>query len=194
MKRIGTLITAPIRISDDVLPLPVAYSTEINGGVHYGETIAERDSLPVYYRSWGMLFYIKTGVESDHYYLKFGKVDASIANNQNWERLSLGTPGPVGTSNVVIDKVVVAQSPSFAHYVLKGRLLSKILIKSLSNTSIEIGTTGTADSFLAAQDILAAKHLVISVDVWAQGVSEEIIITGLPLNSLVYFLSTIIEP
>lgn len=84
-KRFGSLLIAPARIQDDTIPLPVAYSNEIQGGLHSGETIADRNALPEFYRQWGMRYNVyNDGNNSRIYELHYNQVDTDINNNANW--------------------------------------------------------------------------------------------------------------
>ena len=83
--RIGTLTLSPMRIQDDTIPLPVAYSDEIEGGLHSGETIADRNSLKSFYRKWGMRYSVyNDGANTGMYELTYGREDTDLSNNNNW--------------------------------------------------------------------------------------------------------------
>lgn len=92
--RIGTIVTAPIRIEDDTIPFPVVYQEEVQGGAHSNATLANRNALALWYRQWGMTFRVyNDGVNNGNYILKYGNVDTDLSNNANWV-LEVTTGGP----------------------------------------------------------------------------------------------------
>ena len=93
--RIGTLIPDTIRIQDDTILVPVAFATEIKGGLHAVNTVVLRDAIPTYYRAFGMLCSVTAdGTPANNkIYRLWPNIDSNVANNANWESLSaLTTP------------------------------------------------------------------------------------------------------
>lgn len=96
VKRVGTIVVAPVRIAHESINYPVAYAEEINGGVHSGDLVGDRDALPLFYRAWGMRFNVRNdGANSGNYFLQYNKVDTNLANNANWAKESIANSAQI---------------------------------------------------------------------------------------------------
>ena len=81
----GTLISAAIRPNDSLDLISTAYANEIKGGAHGYETLAERDSIIIQRRQWGMLVTVyNDNTNNKTYQLKYNNVDTDLSNNLNW--------------------------------------------------------------------------------------------------------------
>lgn len=84
-QNIGTLLSAPIRPNDSLDLIASAFANEIKGGHHGYATLAERNSLIVERREWGMLVTVyNDGANNGTYQLKYNYVDIDLSNNSNW--------------------------------------------------------------------------------------------------------------
>lgn len=93
--RKGTTVTAPVRIQDDTIPEPVAFASEIQGGVHSVDTLALRNSMPAHFRVFGMLCSVIADPTpaNNKIYRLWPNIDSDKNNNANWESLAaLTTP------------------------------------------------------------------------------------------------------
>lgn len=86
-QRSGVLVRGTLRIADDTMPLPIAKASEIEGGCHAVETIAERNALPAYLRVWGVQCRVTNdGADSGMYYLKYNHASTDLTDNDNWAK------------------------------------------------------------------------------------------------------------
>lgn len=95
-QNIGTLITAAIRPNDSLDLIASAFANEIKGGHHGTASLAERNSIIVERREWGMLATVyNDGVPSNNktYQLSYGYVDTNLSNNANWIEFAGGGGG-----------------------------------------------------------------------------------------------------
>jgi len=84
---IGTLVGAAIRPINTADLISTAYANEIKGGIHGYATLAERDSIIIQRRQWGMLVVIyddPTPSNNKTYQLKYNNVDTDLMNLLNW--------------------------------------------------------------------------------------------------------------
>lgn len=87
----GTLITAPIRPNDTMDPIASAFSNELKGGHHSYATLAERDSIILARRDWGMLCTVyDDGVNNGVYKLEYNFFSTTLSDNANWTLFSSG--------------------------------------------------------------------------------------------------------
>lgn len=82
---IGTLVGAAIRPIDSSDLISTAWDNEIRGGHHAYATLSERNSIIIQRRSWGMLCTVyNDGSNNGTYQLKYGYVNTTITDNNNW--------------------------------------------------------------------------------------------------------------
>lgn len=94
MQNIGTLVSSAIRPNDSLDPIASAFGNEIKGGHHGYATLAERNSLIVERREWGMFVTVyNDGVNNGTYQLTYNYVDTNLSNNSNWVVFSGGGGG-----------------------------------------------------------------------------------------------------
>lgn len=84
MSNKGTIIGAPIKQVDINSLYPVAFGNDINGGLHFRTTIADRNLMPLHLREWGMMVYVES--ESKTYQLKQNNMNK--VDNINWVEFS----------------------------------------------------------------------------------------------------------
>ena len=113
-QNIGTLVTAAIRPNDSLDLIASAWSNEIKGGHHNYETLAERDSLILARREWGMLVTVyddPTSTNNKTYQLKYNWSNTTITDNNNWV---IYTPGSdTLTTTEWVDSVIsVVDTPT----------------------------------------------------------------------------------
>lgn len=147
--RTGSLITAPLRIEDDTIPLPVVYQAEVNGGAHSGATLASRNALPVYYRDWGMSYTVyNDGANNGRYILKYGFFSTVLTDNQNWV---LDTAATV-TLNVIKKSATINGTGSIV--VPDKAMLYSILVEATgAMTLFKAGLSAGADDLVMGQPI-----------------------------------------
>ena len=88
-QNVGTLVGAAIRPLTDTMPIASAYATEIKGGLHFAETIIERDAIIEERREWGMMCYVTDDYQT--YQLQYNPlvIGGTISmSNSNWELFS----------------------------------------------------------------------------------------------------------
>jgi hypothetical protein len=82
---IGTLVGAAIRPIDSSDLISTAWDNEIRGGHHAYATLSERNAIIIQRRSWGMLCTVyNDGSNNGTYQLKYGYVNTTITDNNNW--------------------------------------------------------------------------------------------------------------
>jgi len=84
---VGTLVGAAIRPINSADLISTAYANEIKGGIHGYATIAERDSIIIQRRQWGMLVTVYDDPNPSNnktYQLKYNNVDTDLMNLLNW--------------------------------------------------------------------------------------------------------------
>jgi hypothetical protein len=86
-QNVGTLVTAAIRPNDDQDLIASAFQNEIKGGHHGYATMAERDSLIVERREWGMFVTVyNDGISNNGIYrLVYNLSSTNLNDNGNWE-------------------------------------------------------------------------------------------------------------
>jgi hypothetical protein len=115
-QNIGTLVTAAIRPNDSLDLIASAWSNEIKGGHHNYETLAERDSLILARREWGMLVTVYddpiSSSNNKTYQLKYNWSNTTITDNNNWVIYNPGSDTPTTTEWVDSVKSVVTSPTS----------------------------------------------------------------------------------
>lgn len=102
--RIGTQLISPVRIQDDTIPEPVAFSNEIQGGAQSGATLSNRDATPVYFRQFGMFYTVyNDSINNGTYILKYGKTSTDLSDNGNWDLFA----GAAGNNVKKIDQSIL---------------------------------------------------------------------------------------
>ena len=82
----GTLISAAIRPNDSNDLIASAWATDIKGGLHVTDNVADRNSIIVQRREFGMLCYVKD--DDKTYQLKYGYNSYTLTDNLNWTEFS----------------------------------------------------------------------------------------------------------
>ena len=82
----GTLISAAIRPNDSNDLIASAWATDIKGGLHVTDNVADRNSIIVQRREFGMLCYVKD--DDKTYQLKYGYNSLTLTDNLNWTEFS----------------------------------------------------------------------------------------------------------
>ena len=98
-QNIGTLVTSAIRPNDSGDPIASAYAVEVKGGHHTYATLAERNSIILERREWGMLCTVYNDNVSPSnnktYQLKYNAANTNISNlalnNLNWVDSSISS-------------------------------------------------------------------------------------------------------
>lgn len=148
--RVGSLITAPIRIQDDNIQNPVAFQEEIQGGAHSNDTLAKRDALEKWHRAWGMSFRVyNDGVNNGNYILTYGHVDTDITNNANWV---LETVGGTVTLNLLKGDVTVNGAGTFT-LPANAMLYSVMVAPTGPISAFKVGTAVGLDDLVMTQPI-----------------------------------------
>jgi hypothetical protein len=101
----GTLISAAIRPNDSNDLIASAWATEIKGGLHVADNVADRNSIIVQRREWGMMCYVKD-VDLT-YQLKYNYNSTTLTDNLNWTEFS-GSGG--SGSGEWLDSVIAIQN------------------------------------------------------------------------------------
>jgi hypothetical protein len=122
----GTIIASSIRPADPLQTIATVFSNEIKGALHSYETIAERDSLIVERRDWGMLVVIyndTTPANNKTYQLTYGYSSTTLTDNLNWKEFSGsgGSGGGEWLDSVLTVSFSEPVSPSNGDRYLVGR-------------------------------------------------------------------------
>ena len=122
----GTIIASSIRPADPLQTIATVFSNEIKGALHSYETIAERDSLIIERRDWGMLVVIyndSTPANNKTYQLTYGYSSTTLTDNLNWKEFSGSGGGGGGEwlESVLSVSFTEPVSPSNGDRYLVGR-------------------------------------------------------------------------
>ena len=136
MINVGTLVSAAVRPNDSLDPIASAYSNELLGGHHTYETMAERDSIIIERRQWGMLCTVYNDPSPDNnttYYLKYG---VDLMDNNNWVEYSISGDSSSewvdSVKSIVLDEPI---SPNDGDRYLVGLSSNDISTSSLLTTT-----------------------------------------------------------
>jgi hypothetical protein len=148
-QRIGTVVTAPVRINDDTIPYPIAYQEEIQGGAHSGPTLADRDGLAVWHRAWGMTFRVYNGgADNGNYVLQYGLASVNLADNGNWV-LDSSNSGPSNVTKLDVNALNNGQLSLPAKCILY-----MLMVNALGPMgAFAIGYTAAGDELVMRQPI-----------------------------------------
>jgi hypothetical protein len=85
---VGTLVGGAIRPINSLDLISTAYANEIKGGIHGYATLAERDSIIIERRQWGMLVTVYdddiSASNNKTYQLKYDNVNTDLMDPLNW--------------------------------------------------------------------------------------------------------------
>ena len=83
----GTIVVSPIRPINPSSSIASFFSNEAKGFYHTYETVAERNTIPLNRRDWGMLVTIWNDVvptNNKTYILSYGWLSTDLSDNSNW--------------------------------------------------------------------------------------------------------------
>lgn len=89
-QNIGTLVSAAVRPNDSNDPIASAFQSEIKGGLHAYETLAERDAIILERREWGMIVNVYNDPFIDNnaqWELKYNFSAPDLSDNNNWVKI-----------------------------------------------------------------------------------------------------------
>lgn len=136
---VGTLISSAIRPNNSADPISSAYSNEILGGHHTYATLAERNSIIIERRQWGMIVSVYADpnpINNKTYQLKY-IIGGLLSDNANWvDYIANSTKTTTEWANSV-NSVLLAQpaSPSNGDRYLVGTSSNSIISGSWATNS-----------------------------------------------------------
>lgn len=141
---VGTLVSSAIRPNNSADPISSAYSNEILGGHHTYATLAERNSIIIERRQWGMIVSVYADpnpINNKTYQLKH-IIGGLLSDNANWvDYIANSTKTTTEWANSV-NSVLLAQPASPANG-------DRYLVGTSSSSTISGGWATNAPGFIA---------------------------------------------
>jgi hypothetical protein len=141
---VGTLVSSAIRPNNSADPISSAYSNEILGGHHTYATLAERNSIIIERRQWGMIVSVYADpnpINNKTYQLKY-IIGGLLSDNANWvDYIANSTKTTTEWANSV-NSVLLAQPASPANG-------DRYLVGTSSSSTISGGWATNAPGFIA---------------------------------------------
>src|ERR1700744_5759824 len=169
-QRIGTTVTAPMRINDDTIPYPIAYANEIQGGAQSVATLAQMDAIPVWNRQFGMSCRVyNDGANNGNYILTYGNSSTNLADNGNWVlESSAASSGNIKKLDASILNVGTIQLPANCFFI------AIVINAGADLPALNVGYTSGAGDLLMTQDC------PMGYQTWNKGIF-------IPASTTIYF-------